>query len=238
VLTRSEDVELMGYSPLVYAYGETNVALTREGTLDGQADAEHWWPWKRAGHAQSQQPDRERLFAQAEAGVAVAERVHGDGHYLRPQFVQPYRCTNVLIEGVTLRNVPMWVIHPVLSRNVIVRGVKVISHGPNSDGCDPESSSDVLIEDTLFDSGDDCIAIKSGRNKDGRRLRTPSERVVVRGCRMRAGHGGVTIGSEVSGHSVLRGVARGSRIEHVEELVLRDVTVEPAPERHSKGNER
>jgi polygalacturonase len=199
VLTRWEGVELMGYSPLVYAYGERNVAVTGRGTLDGQADAEHWWPWKRSGHARSQKPDRDRLFAQAEAGVPVAERVYGAGHYLRPQFIQPYRCENVLIEGVTLTNAPMWLVHPVLSRNVTVRGVKVVSHGPNNDGCDPESSTDVLIEDTEFDTGDDCIAIKSGRNADGRRLAAASERIVVRGCRMRAGHGGVTIGSEVSG---------------------------------------
>jgi polygalacturonase len=199
VLTRWEGVELMGYSPLVYAHGQHDVALTGEGTLDGQADAEHWWSWKRSGHPHSQAPDRERLFAQAEAGVPVAQRVYGAGHYLRPQFVQPYACTNVLIEGVTITNAPMWVIHPVLSRNVIVRNVKVVSSGPNNDGCDPESSSDVLIEGALFDTGDDCIAVKSGRNADGRRLAAPAERVVVRGCRMRAGHGGVTIGSEVSG---------------------------------------
>jgi polygalacturonase len=199
VRTRWEGVELMGYSPLVYAYGQTNVAVTGRGTLDGQADAEHWWPWKRSGHPQSQKPDRDRLFARAEAGVPVADRVCGAGCYLRPQFVQPYRCTNVLIEGVTITNAPMWVIHPVLSQNVTVRGVTVVSSGPNNDGCDPESSADVLIEDTLFDTGDDCIAIKSGRNADGRRLAAPSERIVVRGCRMRAGHGGVTIGSEVSG---------------------------------------
>jgi polygalacturonase len=199
VLTRWEGVELMNYSPLVYAYGQTNVAVTGRGTLDGGADAAHWWPWKKNGHPQSQKPDRDRLFAQAEAGVPVAERVYGGGHYLRPQFIQPYRCTNVLVEGVRITNAPMWVIHPVLSRNVTVRGVRVVSAGPNNDGCDPESSTDVLIEDTLFDTGDDCIAIKSGRNADGRRLAAPSERIVVRGCRMRAGHGGVTIGSEVSG---------------------------------------
>jgi polygalacturonase len=189
----------MGYSPLVYAYEQHDVAITGGGTLDGQADAGHWWPWKRKGHPESQRPDRDRLFAQAEAGVPVAERVYGAGHYLRPQFVQPYRCTNVLIEGVTITNSPMWLVHPVLSRNVIVRGVTVVSSGPNNDGCDPESSADVLIEDSLFDTGDDCIAIKSGRNADGRRLAAPSERIVVRGCRMRKGHGGVTIGSEVSG---------------------------------------
>ena len=199
VLTRWEGVELMGYSPLVYAYGERDVAITGKGTLDGQADAAHWWPWKGGGHAESQKPDRDRLFAQAEAGVPVAERVYGAGHYLRPQFVETYRCENVLVEGVTIRRSPMWVIHPVLSRNVTVRGVTVVSDGPNSDGCDPESSTDVLVEDSTFDTGDDCIAIKSGRNADGRRLGAPSERVVVRGCRMRAGHGGVTIGSEVSG---------------------------------------
>jgi polygalacturonase len=204
VRTRWEGVELMGLSPLVFAYEQHDIAITGKGTLDGQADAEHWWPWKKNDHAQSQKPDRDRLFAQAEAGVPVAGRVYGAGHYLRPQFIQPYRCTNVLIEGVTITNAPMWLIHPVLSRNVIVRGVTVVSSGPNNDGCDPESSTDVLIEDTLFDTGDDCIAIKSGRNADGRRLAAPAERIVVRGCRMRAGHGGVTIGSEVSGS--VRGV--------------------------------
>ncbi len=199
VLTRWEGVELMNYSPLVYAHGENNVAVTGKGTLDGQAGPEHWWPWKGGDHAESQKPDRDRLFAQAEAGVPVAERVYGAGHYLRPSFLQTYRCKNVLIEGITIKNSPMWVIHPVLSHNVIIRGVKVVSAGPNNDGCNPESSTDVLIEDSLFDTGDDCIAIKSGRNADGRRLAAPSERIVIRGCRMRAGHGGVTIGSEVSG---------------------------------------
>jgi polygalacturonase len=150
------------------------------------------------------------LFAQAEAGVPVAERVYGAGHYLRPSFVETYRCENVLIEGITIRNAPMWLIHPVLSNNVIVSGVRAVSAGPNNDGCNPESSTDVLIENSLFDTGDDCIAIKSGRNADGRRLAAPSERIVVRGCRMRAGHGGVTIGSEVSGS------VRDVFVEHTE----------------------
>ncbi len=242
VLTRFEGVELMGYSPLVYAFEQQDVAVTGEGTLDGQAGPEHWWPWKRNDHRQSQKPDRERLFRQAETGTPVAERVYGDGHYLRPPFVEPYRCTNVLIEGVTITNAPFWVIHPVLSRNVIVRNVKVVSTGPNNDGCDPESSSDVLIEDSLFDTGDDCIAIKSGRNADGRRLNVPSRNVVVRGCRMRAGHGGVTIGSEVSGgvHDVFvercqmssPQLDRGIRVKTnamrggvVENLFVRDVEI-------------
>jgi len=199
VFTRWEGVELMNYAPLVYAFGQENVAITGSGTLDGQADASHWWPWKAAAGGESQKPDRARLFQQAAEGVPPERRVYGEGHYLRPPFIQTYRCRNVLIEGITIRNSPFWVIHPVLSSNVIVRGVLVASLGPNNDGCDPESSTDVLIEGTLFDTGDDCIAIKSGRNADGRRLAAPSERIVIHNCRMRAGHGGVTLGSEVSG---------------------------------------
>ena len=86
-----------------------------------------------------------------------------------------------------------------LCTNVTVRGVNIVSHGPNNDGCDPESCRDVLIENCLFDTGDDCIAIKSGRNNDGRRVGVPSENLIIRDCTMRDGHGGVTIGSEISG---------------------------------------
>jgi len=93
----------------------------------------------------------------------------------------------------------MWEIHPVLCRNVIVQNVKIDSHGPNNDGCDPESCTDVLIKACHFDTGDDCIAIKSGRNADGRRLHTPTENIIVQGCWMKDGHGGITAGSEISG---------------------------------------
>jgi polygalacturonase len=131
--------------------------------------------------------------------VSVNDRIFGDGSCLRPNFVQFYRCRNVLIEDVTIHNSPMWMIHPVLCTNVTVRGVSLVSHGPNNDGGDPESSHDVLIEDCFFDTGDDCIAVKSGRNRDGRRIGAPSENIIVRHCRMKDGHGGVTIGSEASG---------------------------------------
>ena len=134
-----------------------------------------------------------------EAGLPVKERLFGDGDYLRPSFVQPYRCRNILVEGVTIVNSPMWEIHPVLCTNVSVRGVRVETHGPNNDGCNPESCRDVLIEDCYFDTGDDCIALKSGRNADGRRLDTPVENVIIQNCTMRDGHGGVVIGSEISG---------------------------------------
>ncbi len=205
VHTRWEGVECYNYSPLVYAFKEENVAITGEGTLDGQADWDNWWAWNKKRDENGnrlktlQTEARNRLFAQAENGVPVAERKFGEGDYLRPNFVQIYLCENVLVEGVTLKRSPMWEIHPVLCRNVTVRGITVISHGPNNDGCNPESCKDVLIENCLFDTGDDCIAIKSGRNWDGRRINVPSENIIVRDCAMKEGHGGVVIGSEISG---------------------------------------
>jgi polygalacturonase len=135
----------------------------------------------------------------AEQNTTVAQRVFGEGDYLRPSFIQPYRCKNVIVEGVTIVNSPMWEVHPVLCQNVTVRGLTIATHGPNNDGCNPESCRDVLIERCVFDTGDDCIAIKSGRNADGRRVNVPSENIVIRSCEMRDGHGGVTIGSEISG---------------------------------------
>jgi polygalacturonase len=105
----------------------------------------------------------------------------------------------VLIEGITVKNSPMWCVHPVLCENVTVRGITVDSHGPNNDGCNPESCRYVIIEECLFNTGDDCIAIKSGRNTDGRRLAAPSEYYLIRNCQMKDGHGGVVLGSEMSG---------------------------------------
>ena len=200
VFTRWEGIECLNYSPLIYAFEQTNVAVTGSGTLDGQADETNWWGWNdKRQRPVRQRAARDRLMDLGERGVPVAERVFGDGSFLRPNFIQFYRCTNVLVESVTIVRSPMWEIHPVLSRNVTVRGVKIDSHGPNNDGCDPESSRDVLIEDCVFDTGDDCIAIKSGRNNDGRRVNMPSEGIVIRRCTMKDGHGGVVLGSEISG---------------------------------------
>lgn len=205
VFTRWEGTELMNFSPFVYAFEQENIAISGAGTLDGGSDCQHWWPWRgrRGCDGQPGDPDqtndRNLLQAMGEKGVPVSERVFGEGHYLRPQFIQPYRCKNVLIEGITLRKSPMWHVHPVLCTNVTIRNLTIHSAGPNTDGCDPESCTDVLIEDCVFNTGDDCIAIKSGRNGDGRRLRVPSQNIIVRGCHMADGHGGVTIGSEISG---------------------------------------
>jgi len=196
---------MMNYSPLIYALDKQNIGVTGEGTLDGQADSSHWWPWK--GSTQfgwhtdmpTQNADDTLSQKQADDRVPVRERIFGAGHYLRPNFIQPYRCRNVVISGVTILRSPMWEIHPVLSQNVTVQGVTVNSHGPNNDGCDPESCRDVLIERSAFSTGDDCIAVKAGKNADGRRVNVPSEDILIRKCTFADGHGGVTIGSEMTG---------------------------------------
>jgi polygalacturonase len=245
VFTRWEGVELMNYSALIYAFEQRDIAVTGKGTLDGQAAAEHWWPWKGTRGAPAgttQNEARAKLIDMGARGVPVAERVFGDGAFLRPNFIQPYRCQNVLIEGVTILNSPMWEIHPVLCTNVTVRNVSINSHGPNNDGCDPESCKDVLIDGCTFDTGDDCIALKSGRNEDGRRVNTPIENVVIRNCVMKDGHGGVVIGSEVSGGArsifaekcrmdspnldrALRIKTNSVRGGYVERIYMRDCTV-------------
>ena len=201
VFTRFEGMECYNYSPLIYALGQTNVAVTGAGTLDGQAEQANWLAWKGRKDiaAGTQRAARTRLDKMNNDGVPVEKRVFGEGDFLRPNFIQFNRCRNVLLEGVKIRRSPMWEIHPLLCTNVIVRGVDIFSHGPNNDGLDPESCRDVLIERCRFDTGDDCIAIKSGRNNDGRRVGVPSQNIVIRDCTMREGHGGVVIGSEISG---------------------------------------
>ncbi len=204
VHTRWEGMELMHLSPLIYAYEETNIAITGEGTLDGQGKS-FFWKWhgnpRYGGNPDviSQRAARARLYEFMDRNAPVSERIFGDGHWLRPQFIQPYKCKNVLIEGVKIIDSPMWEVHPVLCENVTIRNLHIATHGPNNDGCNPESCKDVLIDGCFFDTGDDCIAIKSGRNNDGRRLNTPTENVIVRNCTMRDGHGGITVGSEISG---------------------------------------
>ena len=219
VYSRWEGVELMNYSACVYADNVENIAITGAGTLDGNSDCEEaWWVWNPNSNCapspgpRAQTADRDRLFEMGARDVPVAERVFGEGSKLRPCLVQFCHSKNILIEGLTMKNSPMWVTNPVLCSNVTVRGIQVVSHGPNSDGCDPDSSRDVLIEGCTFDTGDDCIAIKSGRNQDGRRVGVASENIVIRDCRMKDGHGGVTIGSEMSG-GVRRVFAENCRMD-------------------------
>ncbi|HXB59956.1 MAG TPA: glycoside hydrolase family 28 protein [Candidatus Acidoferrales bacterium] len=190
VLVRYEGTEIMNYSPLVYAFEQTNIAITGEGTLDGQGSA--WHQWKSS-------TDPKLPVEMGNRGVPLEQRIFGDGHRLRPNFVVPFRCGNVLIEGVHIINSPMWVMNPVYCTNVTVQNVTVDTTGPNTDGCDPDSCDGVLIKDCDFSDGDDCIAIKSGRDRDGQKVNIPCKDIVVENCQFKAGHGGIGIGSETSG---------------------------------------
>lgn len=206
VHTRFEGVECMNYSPFIYSFEQENIAITGSGTLDGQADNETWWSWKGRNEygwdrgEPNGLDETEALYRMGEENMPLDKRIFGKGHELRTNFIQPYRCKNVLIDSIKIIRSPMWIIHPVLSENVIVQNVNVESHGPNNDGCNPESCKNVLIKNCLFDTGDDCIAIKSGRNAEGRRINVPSENIIVQNCIMKDGHGGVVIGSEMSGN--------------------------------------
>jgi len=194
VFTRYECTELMNYSPLIYAFQQENIAITGAGTIDAQAKAGVWHQW--AGESR----DDNRLLAEmANKDLPVKQRIFGDGHRLRPNFVQPVRCRNVLIEGIKIVGSPMWVLHPLYCTNVTIRGVTVEAEGPNTDGCDPDSCTDVWIKDCVFSDGDDCIAIKSGRDHDGRRVNIPCQNIVIQNCVFKDGHGGVTVGSETAG---------------------------------------
>lgn len=191
--TRWEGIECYNYSPLIYARDCENVAVTGAGTCDGQGEA--WWHWKKL-----QQSAAKTLYDAELDGVPVQERVYGtEEAALRPQFIQTVRCRNVLIEGVTFLNGPMWTMHPVYCENVLIRRVTVKSHGPNTDGLNPDSCRNVLVEDCSFSTGDDCVAINSGMNEDGWRVGRPCENIVIRNCHMSEGHGAVAIGSGMSG---------------------------------------
>lgn len=205
VKTRWEGMDCMNLSPCVYAYGEKNVAITGDGTIDGGASNETWWKWcgkDRFGWTkdlvESQKIGRPLLFKYAEAGLDIEKRDMKDKG-LRPQLINIYNCENVAIKNVTLLRSPFWVIHPLLSKNILVKDVKIWNEGPNGDGCDPESCENVIIEGCDFHTGDDCIAIKSGRNRDGLKWNIPSKNIIIRNCKMEDGHGGVVIGSEISG---------------------------------------
>jgi unsaturated rhamnogalacturonyl hydrolase len=208
VKTSWEGLGCWNYSPCIYAYQAKDIGLTGKGTIDGNGNNETWWAWngnprfgfKKGVTKESQKMgSRAKLQKMAENDVPIDERKFGPGSGLRPQLVNFNECDGILIKDVRLINSPFWVIHPLLSKNITVDGVHVWNEGPNGDGCDPEACENVLIQNCTFHTGDDCIAIKSGRNNDGRLWNKPSKNIIIRKCTMEDGHGGVVIGSEISG---------------------------------------
>ncbi len=191
-----EAFECYNYSPLLYAFECENIAITGKGTIRAKMDTWKIWFKRTDAHLEASKT----LYNMAAKGVPVEGRqmAVGENHF-RPQFIQFNRCENILIEDIKIRNSPFWVIHLLKSKSAIVRGLDIFAHGDNNDGIDPEMTQNLLVENCMFDQGDDAIAVKSGRNQDGWRLNTPSKNIVFRNCEIRDGHQLIAIGSELSG---------------------------------------
>ena len=229
---RYEGVMMKSFSPLIYAVDCENITIKGEGTLDGQGKA--WWmeffrvlvDLKENGmrDLNKYQPlwdeanDTAALYADTnEDYVGTLKR-----RFFRPPFIQPVRCKNVRIEGVKIVNSPFWTVNPEFCDNVTIKGITIHNvPSPNTDGINPESCSNVHISDCHISVGDDCITIKSGRDLQGRRMAVPCENITITNCTMLSGHGGVVIGSEMSGsvrkvvisNCVFDGTERGIRIK-------------------------
>lgn len=214
VETSWEGLDCYNLSPCIYAFRAKDIAITGKGTIDGGGNRSTWWPWCGAakygwkeGIVSQKSGARQRLMKNGEDGEPMQDskgrhstlRTFRATDGLRPQLIGFNQCERVLIEDVTLLRSPFWVVHPLKCQDVTMRRVHINNDGPNGDGCDPESCDRVLIEDCYFNTGDDCIAIKSGRNRDGRQRNMPSQNIIIRRCTMKNGHGGVVIGSEISG---------------------------------------
>lgn len=196
VKTTWEGMECYNYSPLIYAFECKNVAITGAGELKAKMDLWSIWFARPRPHMNS----LKWLYTMASEGVPVEERrMVNDTAHLRPHFIQFNRSEHILLEGVTVTNSPFWTIHPYMCKNVVIRDLKVYAHGHNNDGVDPEMSQNMLIEECVFDQGDDAIAVKSGRNQDAWRLNMPTRNLVIRNCTVKNGHQLLAIGSELSG---------------------------------------
>lgn len=229
---RHEGVMMKSFSPLISAMDAENITIKGEGTLDGQGKA--WWTeffriyvdLEKNGMRElnkyqplwEKENDVEALYAETN------EDWHGTLKrcFFRPPFIQPVRCRRVRIEGVKIINSPFWTVNPEFCDNVVVTGVTIHNvPSPNTDGINPESCRNVHISDCHISVGDDCITLKSGRDAQARRLGVPCENITITNCTMLSGHGGVVIGSEMSGsvrkvtisNCVFDGTDRGIRIK-------------------------
>ena len=175
VPTRWGGVEIINYSPMVYANGITDTALTGRGVLCGSS--EKWRSFQ-----ELQTPARSRSHTLEAQHIPLEERIFGEGAFMRPSMVQFRKCERVLIDGITCVDAPLWMLHPLYCSHLTVRNVYMDSMFVCNDGIDVDSCNNVLIEKSHFRNGDDAIVLKSGRDADGRRVGIPCKNVVVREC--------------------------------------------------------
>ena len=250
VLTSWEGNDVYNFSSFIHAESQNNIAITGNVVLNGNGSKNDWWDWKDKSlpvpmRVENRPDIRPKLLKQNRDNIPVEERKYGIDSKLRAYFMTLRNCKNIYIKGITLINSPMWNIHPLMSENIIIDSVTIISpnNSPNTDGINPESSKNILIQNSVISVGDDCIAIKSGRNNDGRKRNKPSENIYIRDCIFANGHGGIVIGSELSGGvrniiienckmnspNLLRALRIKSneyRGAYVENIVMRDVQID------------
>lgn len=196
VQTSWEGLECFNYSPLLYAFGCENIAITGPGKLQPRIDG--WRPWFKRPKAHLE--GSKLLYTWGSTDVPVEQRQMAVGEYnMRPHLIHFNRCRNILLDGFKIRESPFWTIHLFLCDGGIARNLDVYAHNHNNDGIDLEMTRNVLVENCRFDQGDDAVVIKSGRNRDAWRLDQPTENVVVRNCEIVRGHCLLGIGSEMSG---------------------------------------
>ena len=250
VLTSWEGNDLYNFSSFIHAESQNNIAITGNVLLNGNGSKNNWWDWKDkslpvAMRVENHPDIRPKLLKQNRDNISVEQRKYGIDSKLRAYFMTLRNCKNIYIKGLTLINSPMWNIHPLMSENIIIDSVTIISpnNSPNTDGINPESSKNILIQNSVISVGDDCIAIKSGRNNDGRKRNKPSENIYIRNCIFANGHGGIVIGSELSGGvrniiienckmnspnllRALRVKSNEYRGAYVKNIVMRDVQID------------
>jgi len=206
VRSRWEGLECMNFSPQIYAYKAENIAIVGRGTIDGRGQV--WWDSYQRNRAAAENAERVArvakyvaMFKEKNKGALGYDYFEQKGWFLRPPMIQPVECSRVRIEGVHLKDPPFWTCNLVYCDNVTVTGISIKNPAgsPNTDGINPDSCRNVHISDCHISVGDDCITIKSGRDEDGRRVGRPCENITVTNCTMLDGHGGVVIGSEMSG---------------------------------------
>lgn len=222
VQSRYEGVDVMSFSPLFYAYNAENIAIVGRGKINGHG--KKWWDYALT-FPKDQMPRNkwQQLFDSLNKNILLPDdpRQMKIG-FLRPPFIQPLYCKNVLIEGITITNSPFWTVTPEFCENVTIKGLTIDNpKSPNTDGINPSSCRYVHISDCHISVGDDCITIKSGKDLPGRTKAMPAENYTITNCTMLSGHGGVVIGSEMSGsvkkivisNCVFDGTDRGIRIK-------------------------
>lgn len=223
VQSRWEDVRVKNFVSQVYAYQCENISIRGRGHFEGQG--KKWWDFMRSVNAKKIVDNKwQEIFKKENAELLAKDSyISAKNGFLRPPMVTTYECKNVLIEGVSFSNPPFWTIMPAFTDNLTITGITIENPGnsPNTDGIDPSSCKNVHISNCHISVGDDCIVIKSGRDEDGRQAASPTENITITNCTMLKGHGGVVIGSEMSGNvkriaisnCIFEGTDRGIRIK-------------------------